>query len=244
MPKLRNQVTVTGQAGSATAIALSQSVASKTPALINGALGVPYVVPSNQTTITHPGPNPGGAQIVGPAMGQPVNGTAAVLGPPQQVLIASAGNDSGISFTIVGEGTSGERVTEVLVGANIGTATSVNLFTVVYSITPSGATAAAITVGTGAIVYSKWLIGGSQRNDYTTNLEAYATGTVNYDVQATSDPNIMINSGGQADDIFALQAAKTASQQTLLASPWYAYRVKMNSGTGTVVLRAIESRTA
>ena len=236
MPKLRNQVTVTGQAGSLTAIAASQSVLAGAATLINGVLALTgQAIPSNLGTVSVPGGPYAAGQILQPGSGLPTSGTAAVLGPAQPVIIASAGNDSAATFTIVGSGPSGEQITEKLAGANIGN---------VYSITPSANTAAAITVGTGAVVYSPWFIMGAQRNNYGTNLEAFATGTVSYDVQATSDPNLMINSGGQADDIATLQAAKTATQLTVLAQPWIGVRVKMNSGTGTVILRAMESRTA
>jgi hypothetical protein len=114
----------------------------------------------------------------------------------------------------------------------------------VTSINSSAATAAAVTVGTGAVIYSPWLILGAQRNNFTTNLRAFLSGSANFDVQATSDGQIMNNTGGFADDIVTLQTAQTASITTPLVETWEAVRVKINSGTGTVSLRALESRTA
>lgn len=252
MPKLRNQVSVSGTAGVVNGITTAQAGVGGVALTINGSLAKTGQPVPNNANVLKPGPNPGSAPISSPGNGQPIQGTLAQLGSGspnagglagQQVIITSSASDVAISFKIVGLGPSGEAITEVLPGSATA-ATSVNQFSIVYSITPSGATAGTVQAGTTGTVFSPWLIGGSQRNDYTSNLEAVAVGTVNYDVQATSDPNVMINSGGVVDDIFALQTGKSASQVTALAQPWYAYRVKMNATTGTVILRLIESRTA
>lgn len=245
MPKLRNEVSATGQAGSLTAIAASQSLAGAGALSLNGPLAVTNYPLANSANVTEPGGPFSPSQILAPSGGQPIAGNAVVLSPPQSVVIASAGDDAGINWTVKGFDYGGSPLTEVIAGGNIGNATTGNQFAVVTSISASGATASTVTAGTGAVIYSPWLILGSQRNNYTTNLRAFlSSGAANFDVQATSDINLMNNTGGFADDIITLQAAQTASITTPLVETYMGVRVKINSGTGTVILRALESRTA
>lgn len=168
---------------------------------------------------------------------------AANLGTQQPVLITSAGNDSGINFTITGTDSNNSPVSEVLAGANVGSATSKFMYLSVSSIVASGAVASTVEVGTGATGYSPWLILGSKAGHYTTNLRAAITGaSATYAVQATSDPAIMSQSGGYADDLDTLVASGSVATTTLLDAPWSAVRLAVTAG-GPVVLRAMESRT-
>lgn len=79
------------------------------------------------------------------------NGTVAPNGCGYQVLITSAGNDSGITFTVtgirVGE-LNGATTTEVLTGPNIGTVATAGFYTVVTSVVASGASAGNVSIGT------------------------------------------------------------------------------------------------
>lgn len=112
-----------GTLGTATAnsIALSQSLAGAGAVLLNGAVGDKPIV---QTS-----------------------GKGAILATPSRIYITSAGNDGGITFAVVGLTANGTGVSETITGANVGVAVSANLYTTIISITASGATAAAITVG-------------------------------------------------------------------------------------------------
>ncbi|MDA9100684.1 VCBS domain-containing protein [Planktomarina sp.] len=56
----------------------------------------------------------------------------------QKVTITSVGNDSGISFTVIGTDASGAVLTETVTGANSGTATSAGSFKTITSITAVG----------------------------------------------------------------------------------------------------------
>lgn len=169
---------------------------------------------------------------------------AANLGAFQQpVIITSAGNDSGITFTITGQDYGGSPISEVLAGANAGAATSMFMYSSVSSIVASGAVASTVEAGTGATQYSPWLILGSKANAYSTNIRAVITGaSATYVVQATSDPAIMQQFGGYADDIDTLVASGSVSSTTLLDAPWSAVRLMVTAG-GPVALRAMESRT-
>lgn len=246
MPKLRNQVSASNGTAALTSIALSQSLAGAGALALNGAAVSAAVGGPSGANVTEPGGPFASSQILGPSGGQPIgSNTAAVLSPPQQVVVASAGNDSGINFTVAGTDYGGSAISEVIAGGNVGNATTVHTFATVSSITASGATASTVTAGVGGVVYSPWLILGAQRNNFTTNLRAFvSSGTPNFDVQATSDVNLMNNTGGFADDIITLQASQTASITTPLVETYIGVRLKINSGTGTVSLRALESRTA
>lgn len=190
------------------------------------------------------------SQTLGGAGPVTLNGSLAAAGvatlPAQQpITIASAGNDSGITFKISGTDYGGSPISETLTGANIGTATSALQYSTVTSIVASAATAAAITAGTGVAQFGPWLIVGAQRNEFSYNVRTFLapSGTANYDIQATSDINIMNETGGFADDIVTLAAAQTGNLSSFPNAPWMAYRLKVNTG-GPVTLRILENRTA
>lgn len=214
MPQNRNEVTASAQTGSANAIAKSQSLSGAGALTLSGDL---------------------------------VSGGVAVLGTPgpqQNVVITSAGDDSGLTWTISGTDYAGTPISEELTGGDAVAVTSALLYSTVTSIVGSGATASTVTAGTGDTIYSPWLILGAQRNHYQTNLRAVITGdSATYVVQATSDINIMNQSGGYADDIDSLVASGSSDTSTILTAPWMAVRLEVTAG-GPVVLRALESRTA
>ena len=66
----------------------------------------------------------------------------------QKVTIASVGNDSLIKFTVVGTDAAGAVLEEDVAGANAGTATSINSFKTVASITAVGAPTGKVSAGT------------------------------------------------------------------------------------------------
>jgi len=68
-----------------------------------------------------------------------VSGGTARPAAAQKVSIEGTGNNSGITFAIVGTGADGKRETETLTGANNGTATTTLFFRTVTSVTSSGA---------------------------------------------------------------------------------------------------------
>ena len=65
----------------------------------------------------------------------------------QIITITSAGDDSGITFTVVGTNAVGDALTEVVTGADTTVASSSGYFNTVTSITTSAATAGAVTAG-------------------------------------------------------------------------------------------------
>jgi len=65
----------------------------------------------------------------------------------RQVTILSAGDDSGISFTVVGTDVNGDALSESVTGANAGTVTSSGFFKTITSITAVGDPAGNVTAG-------------------------------------------------------------------------------------------------
>ena len=85
----------------------------------------------------------------------------------QLVTITSAGDDSGITFTVVGTDAVGDALTEVVTGADASTATSSGYFNTVTSITTSAATAGNVSAGvtatgTGTVFAGRTRIRGLQ----------------------------------------------------------------------------------
>lgn len=112
-----------------------------------------------------------------------------VLDKPRRVGITSAGNDSGIFFTIVGTDWNGNNATEQLTGANAGTAQSFYDYATVISIAPSAATALAVTAGTTAVASTRPLFLDEYANGQVA-IEVDVSGTVNATVQQSlNDPN-------------------------------------------------------
>jgi len=179
--------------------------------------------------------------------------TGGVADAPRRLIITSAGNDSGITFKIIGRQiANGPTVTEILPGANVGAAQSALDYAQVISITPSANTAANVTAGTNGVASSSWI----RLDTYgyaPISLEAIVTGTVNYTVEAADrDPNIVVDTSlvtpntGPAPITPAqmvwqahptLQAMTGNGFDSYSAVPTWV-RCTLNSGTGNVVFTA------
>lgn len=186
------------------------------------------------------------SQTLGGAGPLLLNGTLNGVLPAQQpITITSAGNDSGITFKITGADYGGSPISETLAGGNVAAATSALQYSTITSIVASAATAAAVTAGTGVAQFGPWLIVGAQRNEFSYQVRTFLApgGAANYDVQATSDINIMNQVGGFCDDLITLAAAQTGNLSSYPNAPWMAFRLKVNTG-GPVTLRILENRTA
>ena len=135
-------------AASANNIATSQTGAAGKNLALNGAIATGFVannIALSQTVASATTVVLNGATVQSDAL--------AHFAQAQPVAITSAGNDSGITFTVVGTGPNNyASQTTVITGANAGVASSALFFFSVTSITTSGATAAAITIGTNGYV--------------------------------------------------------------------------------------------
>ena len=169
------------------------------------------------------------------------------LTPPRFVTITSAGDDTGVTFTITGTRPGGSTQTEVVTGANAGAATSTLTFETVTSIAISGASAAAVEAGFTQSGYSDWLPLDIYTPNQVTTISATVSGTVNYDIQYTNeDPfdrtitQTAVAHPASGGAFTGATANQTHSTTTLMR----AVRYKINSGTGTIRLTITQQSTA
>ncbi len=134
--------------------------------------------------------NPAAAQSTGYALSQgPLGGAlalalngalvnAAGVGVPdvaRRVYITSAGDDSGITWTIVGTNRNemgNSALTETIAGGNGAGSPAISTqdFATVTSITSSGATAGTVTAGTGATVADCWVVWDQNQTDFAVSV--------------------------------------------------------------------------
>lgn len=69
----------------------------------------------------------------------------------RNVRIVSGGNDSGITFTVIGYDIYGYPMTETITGANASTASGAKTFKYITSVTHTGTVAGTVTIGTGDV---------------------------------------------------------------------------------------------
>ncbi len=169
------------------------------------------------------------------------------LTPPRFVTITSAGDDTGVTFTITGTRPGGGTQTEVVTGANAGAATSTLTFATVTSIAISGASAAAVQAGFTQSGYSDWLPMDIYTPNQVTTISATVSGTVNYDIQYTNeDPfdrtitQTAVAHPATGGAFTGASTNQTHSSTTLMR----AIRYKINSGSGTIRLTITQQSTA
>ena len=114
---------------------------------------------------------------------------AGVNGIGYKVRFTSAADDSGDTFTIVGQKVgdlTGTATTEVVTGADTAAATSTNFYAYIESITASGASAGNVKIGTtGSLALPRTRIRGFQ---YVGNSSA---GTVVFNLNSTSGAELL-----------------------------------------------------
>lgn len=136
-------------------ISLSQKVPGAQAVAINGALV--SGVSANNIALSQTLGAAGPVTLNGSTVASGVANIAAVFGGGRPVTITSAGDDSGITFTVKGYiyrtsfGSGPILATETIKGGNISVVATLQNFAQVTSVTASGATAAAITVGVGGV---------------------------------------------------------------------------------------------
>jgi len=114
-----------------------------------------------------------------------VTDSVAYMDYARRIGILSSGDDTGITFTIVGTDADGRAISEVVTGGNGATAESVLYFKTVTSITASGAAAANVTIGTVDEFVSNTIpLNHYEANAPTVSIEGIS-GTIDLSVQQT-----------------------------------------------------------
>ena len=161
----------------------------------------------------------------------------------RRVIITSAGNDTGIHFTIVGTNSSGMPVTEAVTGASGGAAQSYYDWLTITSITPSGNTAGNVTVGTNGVASTRPMMLDTY-GFAPTSIQVDVTGTVNATVQQTLDDCngaagfAAVNWISHPD---AALVALTGNVQGRYDHQPLWVRLLLNSGSGSATLKLIQS---
>jgi hypothetical protein len=181
--------------------------------------------------------------------GSTVSGGIATLDSQRRVLITSGGNDTGINFTVNGTNSAGFPISDTFAGGNP-TAVSNLDFKTVTSVTHTGSIASTVTVGTNTTGSSLWQI--VNWNAYPPNISVavqLVTGTANFTVEHTyDDPNILPGTGGLNLAGFTFPVpwpdatlnGASASGETQINYAITAWRVTINSGTGTLSVRGMQ----
>lgn len=172
-------------------------------------------------------------------VGATVNVTTAVLDTARQVIITSAGNDSGMTFTVTGTDFSGKTQTETFAGGSIGAAGSNLDYLTVTSIRANGATASTITVGTSTIARRIVPI-DTYANPTNAQLNAIVTGTITFQIDQTLDDiwNTV------PTNWFALQATGSATVQKTLSATCTAIRLNVTTftaGAGSIFFEYVQA---
>ncbi len=183
--------------------------------------------------------------------GSLATGGVATLDAQRRVVLTSGGNDSGINFTVVGTNGAGNPITDTFAGGN-GTASNgvSNLdFKTITSIGHTGSVASTLTVGTGNTGSSLWQITNwnATPENWTFVIES-RSGTATLALEYTlDDPNILPGTGGLNAAGLAYPLATTittAIGAVNFTTPMVAWRLTTNSGTGTLVIRALQAGLA
>lgn len=191
-------------------IAASASIGSATTAVLVSASGAGITVGVSVTDIN--GNTVNNLLAIDGAYADLVVGQTALLDPTKTVQrairVVSAGNDSGITFTVVGYDIYGAKVTQVLTGANAGTATTTKTFKYILSVTTSGATAGAVTIGTTDVYGFALRSNRFEYMDINWNT-AFITATTGYTVADNTSP-----ATGTTGDVRGTYAVQSASDGT------------------------------
>ena len=130
--------------------------------------------------------------------GDEASGGAVSLMKSQNVKLTSSGNDSGITFTVTGTGDDKAALTEVITGANAGTAYGLKEFATITEIKASGNTAGTVEAG-GSTFYLD--VDGDSKADTVTDGKVYKDLNGDGDTKDTGE-EITLKSYMGFDEIF------------------------------------------
>lgn len=176
------------------------------------------------------------------------NGVA-TLDTPRRIIVTPAGDETGVNYTFYGTIESGAEVSQTVAGAAIAFGPDYD-FKTVTRVATDAATVSTVEVGTNTVGATRWIQPSVEMTPVQLSLAVVVSGSVNFTVQYTYDqPNPPAAQTTQPVpiplpwDLTALQN-KTANTASDIDVPIAAYRLQVNSGTGTATLTAIQSGIA
>ena len=167
-----------------------------------------------------------------------------VLDTQRRIIITSAGNDGALTWTVIGTAEGGQAIKDVFAGAN-GVAQSNLNFLTITSIYGSGATASTVTAGTNGVGSSPWKLFGDTVTPPALGIFMdLVTGAGNATFEYTQDE--FLDPVGIQSAIALAPAtvnpvalphpdlqSLTASKDGSMDWEFHAWRLTINSGTGT-----------
>ena len=121
----------------------------------------------------------------------PLTLTGAALDAPRRIIVTSAGNDSGITFTVTGTARNEQNnvvQSETITGANGAAAQTTQDFLTVTSVAPSGNTASTVTVGTSGVASGPWVVWDSFIPEFLVSIQGNVlSGAPTWSVEVTQD---------------------------------------------------------
>jgi len=170
------------------------------------------------------------------------------LDTQRRVIITSAGNDSGITWTVKGTNQSGAPITDSFAGGDTAAAQSNLDFLTVTSIYGSGATASTVTAGTSGTGSSEWRMPSAYVTPFILDIETFPGSGVTYNVEYTLDnfygaPNQADSPMGHYTDppnVVAALSAATTQKSTQLTYPVRGWRVTITAGTSPLLVEALQ----
>lgn len=171
-------------------------------------------------------------------------GGVATLDTQRRILITSAGNDSGLTWTVIGTNDNGAPIKDSFAGGNIAAVASNLDFLTVTSITGSAATAGAVTAGTNAVGSTPWQLFADTIATPNLGIDMQLAGSGNATFEYTDNqflapigiqsaiafsPNTPNPSALPHPDLQSLTASKDGALTWVI----HGWRLTINSGTGS-----------
>jgi hypothetical protein len=184
--------------------------------------------------------------------GGSATGGVATLDTQRVILLSFASSETGRTFVVYGTDDGGTRIQESVAGA-ASTAVTTQSFKTVTRITIDAASAGAITVGTNGVGATPWQIISNAVSPVNLGIGVTVSGTVDFTWQYTFEdpsgtwpnPATQTTSGyvdaGQPNTLtkfptawpLSALAAKSANTDSSMTTPIYAWRLQINSGSGS-----------
>lgn len=183
-----------------------------------------------------------------------VVGGVAILDTQRRVIVTSAGDDTGITFTVYGTNGSGASIHETIAGKDTAAAETSLDFKTVTRVYSSGAVdTGGVIVGTNSEGSTEWVAITPHLTPSNLSTAVKLGGTVTYTVEYTyNDVNFAPDSfyAYQQDNVIpvvwpdATVASKSTSMVATMNEPIWAARVTINSGTDPLTATFVQAGIA
>lgn len=169
-------------------------------------------------------------------------GGVADLTSQRRVLVTTVSNESAKTLTIYGTDDNGNVISEVMTGPNATTGSTTADFRTVTRVAVSAAFTGAVIVGTNGVGASPWQPVDRNITPVSISIHAKLTGTTGYTIECTLDPlGDPATPPNPFDAPVAALVAASTSIAGVLSIPITAWRLKINSGTGSVRAASLQA---